>query len=148
MHSPLRPYTSGTRAFATGGPSPGTTQGLAGTTKVILAEPLSSMLKARPFPFCKLLAQTFRVAKTTCLQILHKNLGLKEFHRRWVPCSLDSTQKRNRVTLSHELLDILPREETYGFEHVISGDESWFFRHYPTESAWAVSQDEHPVRVK
>jgi hypothetical protein len=76
-----------------------------------------------------------------------RRLGTIKSHLKWVRHALDSTQKRNRATLPHELLDILLREQEYSFEHVITRDESWFFLHYPNESAWAESQDELPVRV-
>jgi hypothetical protein len=34
------------------------------------------------------------------------------------------------------------------FDHVITGDESWLFIHYPNESVWAGSGDEVSVRIK
>jgi hypothetical protein len=39
-------------------------------------------------------------------------------------------------------------ERECGFEHFITGDESWLFLHDPNESIWAESRDEFPVRVK
>jgi transposase len=113
-----------------------------------LAGPISSMLKERPFSSCKLLARHFRVTKATCLRILREDLELKRFHLRWVAHTLDSTYKRNRVALSHELLDILRPEQECSSAHVMTGDEWWFFQHYPNESACLESQDELPARVK
>jgi histone-lysine N-methyltransferase SETMAR len=113
-----------------------------------LAEAIFSMLEERPFSSCKCLARHFRVAKATCLRILRDELGLQKFNLRWVPHTLNPAQKRNRVTFSRALLEVLHREQGNNFEHVITGDESWFFLHYPNESIWAESRDEVPVRIK
>jgi hypothetical protein len=43
---------------------------------------------------------------------------------------------------------VLCREQQNNFDHVITGDESWFFIHYPNESVWAGSRDEVPARIK
>jgi hypothetical protein len=113
-----------------------------------LAEAISSMLEERPFLACKLLARHFRIAKATCLRILREDLALQQFSLRWVPQRLDSTQKQNRVTFSRALLEVLRREQQNNFDHVITGDESWFFIDYPNESVWAGSRDEVPIRIK
>jgi transposase len=65
-----------------------------------LAEAISSMLEERPFLSCKLLARHFRIAKVMCLCILREDLALEKFNLRWVPHTLDSTQKQNHVTFS------------------------------------------------
>jgi transposase len=113
-----------------------------------LAEAISSMLEERPFLSCKLLSRHFRIAKAMCSRISRKDLALQKFNLRWVPHRLDSTQKQNRVTFSRALLEVLRREQQNNFDHVITGDESWFFIHYPNESVWAGSRDEVPVRIK
>jgi histone-lysine N-methyltransferase SETMAR len=43
---------------------------------------------------------------------------------------------------------VLRPEQENNFEHVVTGDESWFFLHYPNESIWAESRDEVSVRIK
>jgi transposase len=113
-----------------------------------LAEAISSMLAERPFLSCKLLVRQFRIAKATCLRILREDLALQKFNLRWVSHRPDSTQKQNRVTFSRALLEVLRREQQNNFDHVITGDESWFFVHHPNESVWAGSRDEVPVRRK
>jgi hypothetical protein len=110
-------------------------------SKSDLAEPIMSMSKERPFSYCKLVARYSRVAKAICPRIVYEDLGLQKFDIRSVPHILDSAPKRNRVTLSRELLDILRREQKCCFENVITEHESWFFTHYPIESAWVGSQD-------
>jgi histone-lysine N-methyltransferase SETMAR len=112
-----------------------------------LAEAISVMLEERPFTSCKFLARHFRIAKSTCTKILRKDLGLHKFNLRWVPHTLDETQKRNRVTLCSQLLTIFQQDQQNNFERIITGDESWFYLQYANESAWAESRDQLPVRV-
>jgi hypothetical protein len=109
---------------------------------------ISAMLEERPFLLCKLVARHFRAAKTRCLRILREDLGLKKFHLRWIPRTIDAPQKWNRVTLSREFLAILLQEREKNFNDIMTGDQSWFFRHYPHDSASAGFRDELPVRIK
>jgi hypothetical protein len=112
-----------------------------------LAEAIGSMLKEKPFASCKVLCRHFRIAKTPCLRILHDNLGMKKFNLRWVRHALNSSQKAERVTLSHEILAVFESDRRTRFQNVITGDEFWFFLSYPRDSIWAQSRDEVPERI-
>jgi hypothetical protein len=112
-----------------------------------LAEAMASMLKEKPFVSCKVLCRHFRIAKTTCPRILHDNLGMKRFNLRWVPHALNSTQKAERVMLSHEILAVLESNRRNSFQDVITGDESCFFFYYLRDSIWAQSRDEVPETI-
>jgi hypothetical protein len=112
-----------------------------------LAAAVRSMLTEKPFTSCMVLCRHFRIAKTTCLRILHDELGLPKFHLRWVPHELSSNQKSECVTYSSLLLEVLEEAHRTGFERIITGDELWFFLSYPHDSAWAPSRDELPERV-
>jgi transposase len=87
-------------------------------------------------------------AVLSCLRNWRQELGLQKFNLRSVPDILDSAQKQNRVTFSREFLEMLRREQQNNCDHVITGDESWFFLDYPNEFVWAESRDEVPVRIK
>jgi hypothetical protein len=86
--------------------------------------------------------------KATCLRILHDVLYFEKFNLRWVPHSLDSNQKAERVTLSHRLLEILEKDEENDFYNVLAGYEFWFYLEYSHESATAESRDEIPERIR
>jgi transposase len=72
-----------------------------------LAEAVRSMLAKRPFTLCKVLSRHFRIAETTCLWILHDELGLQKFHLRRVSPALSSNQESDgsliRVSSSRSL---------------------------------------------
>jgi hypothetical protein len=94
-----------------------------------------------------MLSRHFRIAKATCLRILHDQLGLKKFHLRWVPHIPSPTQKAERVSISSLLLAALEEAQSTGFDRLITGDESWFYLSYLHESAWAASRDQLPENV-
>jgi hypothetical protein len=57
------------------------------------AEGMGAMIEEYPFISCKRLATYFRIAKATCLRMLHEVLHLQKFNLRWVPHSLSDDQK-------------------------------------------------------
>jgi hypothetical protein len=81
-------------------------------------------VKKRSYFSCKVLGRHFRIAKGTCLRILHHTDSMEKFHLRWVSHTLDTNQKVERVILSHGVLSVLPRVRSTGFQSVITGDES------------------------
>jgi hypothetical protein len=82
--------------------------------------------------------------KITCLHILHDVLHLEKFKLLWIPHSLDSNQKTERVTLSHGLVEVLEKYEENDLHNVLTGDKSWLLLEYPHESAWSASRDKVP----
>jgi hypothetical protein len=68
------------------------------------------------------------MGKATCLHVLHDDVNLEKFNLRYVPHSLEADQKRSHLELSREFLQILEEDQQYEFEHMLTGDERWFFR--------------------
>jgi hypothetical protein len=60
------------------------------------------------------------------LRILYDVLHRENFTLRWVPHSLDSNQKAERVTFSHRLLEVLKKDGENNFQNSLTGDESCF----------------------
>jgi hypothetical protein len=87
---------------------------------------MQSLLQQFPFISCKVLSRKLKIGKATCLRVLHDDLHLEKFRLRYVPHSLEADQKRPRVELSRELLQILEQNQPYEFEHTLTGDESGF----------------------
>jgi hypothetical protein len=92
-----------------------------------LAAPIQSLLQQFPFISCKAFCRTLKIGKATCLCVHHDDLRLEKFNPRYVPHSLEADQKRSRVELSRELLQILEQNQQFEFEHILTRDESWFF---------------------
>jgi hypothetical protein len=51
------------------------------------------------------------------------------------------------VAKCSELLRLLEAIQRTNFRHIITGNESWFYREYQYASQWSVSRDEVPQRV-
>jgi hypothetical protein len=88
-----------------------------------LTDALRAMIQEFPFTSCKRFCTHFRLAKSTCLCILHDVLRLKKFNLRWVPHSLDNAQNAERVSLSTNLLKILKEDQKSEFAQVITGNK-------------------------
>jgi hypothetical protein len=88
-----------------------------------LSEAISSVVKESPCLSCKVLCQHFRIAKRTCLRILHDTLGMKKSHLRRVPHALYTNRKAERVTLLYGILLALQNIRFTGFQSVTTGDE-------------------------
>jgi hypothetical protein len=52
---------------------------------------------------------------------------MEKLNLRYVPHSLEADQKRLRVKLSRGLLQTFEQDQQYEFEHILTGDKSWFF---------------------
>jgi hypothetical protein len=86
--------------------------------------------------------------KIRCLCILHDLLLGEKFNLHWVPRSLHSNQNAQRPTLSHELLEIVKKDEEHYFRNVMASKEFWFYFEFPHDSAFAASGDAIPERIK
>jgi histone-lysine N-methyltransferase SETMAR len=107
-----------------------------------LAEPVQFLINEFPFISCKCICTKLRIAKTTCLRVLHDDLGLQKFNCRWIPHTLSQEQFQERVDVSEELLRMLQLIGEDHFNTVITGDESWFFYSYPETTAWAPTRND------
>jgi hypothetical protein len=61
---------------------------------------------------------------------------------------LSVNQENERVSHAKHILTALTKHKPIDFEQVITGDESWFFLHYPHDSVWASSRDDLLHRTK
>jgi hypothetical protein len=63
------------------------------------------------------------VDRATIKSILHRELGLKKFTRKWMPHNVSAEQKLRKVTESQSLLTILANFAEKHFQGIIT--ESW-----------------------
>jgi hypothetical protein len=79
------------------------------------------------FISCKVLCRKLKIGSATCLRVLHDDLHLEKFNLCCVPHSREADQKRLRVELSRELLQIVEQDQQYGFERILTGDKAGSF---------------------
>jgi hypothetical protein len=95
-----------------------------------IADALRAMIQEFPFTSFNCLCTHLRLAKSTCLHILHDVPCVKKFNSRSVPHSLDEARKPERVSLSTDLLTVLKEDQKNGFTHVTISDKSWSYFNY------------------
>ena len=61
------------------------------------------------------------ISKERIGHILHNELDLHKVCAKWVPHVLTEENKKNRVEISKQLLEILEN----GFQNIITGDKTW-----------------------
>jgi hypothetical protein len=66
------------------------------------------------------------------------DLGMQKFVRRWIPHDLSEANRRGRVLKANLLLEELQADEGNEFANTITGDESWFFHSYESDSMFAM----------
>ena len=69
---------------------------------------------------------------------------MKFVHLRLSPHFLTEDQKKKWVKMAKNLLKNLKEEEATGFEFVMTGDESWFYYHYPQKEIWILNGEDVP----
>ena len=67
---------------------------------------------------------------------------------KWIPHSLNFSQKKNRKEMSLELFHILKKARHNAYANIITGDQSWFTYNYAPEGAWVLEDDKAPVFEK
>jgi hypothetical protein len=73
-------------------------------------------------------------------EILIRELGFKKYARRWVSHLIDA-QKKCRLSSAIKLLKQLRERESFDFNCITTGDESWFQYHYGPQEMFAPSRD-------
>lgn len=79
------------------------------------------------------LADMAKISNDRVHYILHDILGMKKLSARWVPRLLTSDQKRRRLNISQQCLDLYKRNPTEFLRRFITVDETWV-HHYTPET--------------
>jgi transposase len=111
-----------------------------GRPPAILRDVLSKLLSKYLFPSAKNIASHFDISVSTVKDLLAHDLGLRKFTRRWVLRSRSERWKREWVTQTTLLLDLLQRRQTADFNAIATGDESWFTSMYPARTMYTLSR--------
>jgi hypothetical protein len=81
-------------------------------------------------------------------EILHRELGMRESSRRWVPHSLSSAQNVARVEASSEMLEIFQESETNYFDGIATAHGSSFQDIYSSSKILVRSRSDVVPRTK
>jgi hypothetical protein len=67
---------------------------------------------------------------------------MRKFVRRWIPRDLSEVNRREQVLKANLFLEELRVDEGNEFANAMTGDESWFFLSYESDSMFARTRDE------
>jgi hypothetical protein len=67
---------------------------------------------------------------------------MRKFVRRWLPPDLSESNRRERVLKANLRLEELLADEGNEFASTMTGDDSWFFLSYESDSTFARIRDE------
>lgn len=79
----------------------------------------------------KMLAEMLNISTFSVFRILHEDLGMKKYCSQWIPRTLTTQNKRERVAAAHEFLDLLEWNEKDTFDRIVTGDETWIYYYDP-----------------
>ncbi|XP_014486228.1 PREDICTED: uncharacterized protein LOC106750413 [Dinoponera quadriceps] len=77
------------------------------------------------------------VSYGTALNILHDNLGMKKLSARWVPRLLTVDNKRMRLSVAKQCLELFKRNPQEFLRQVVTVHETWIHHYTPeTKEQW------------
>jgi hypothetical protein len=102
-----------------------------------LSGAIMSLLSDEPFLSARVLAVRLSSTHQTIKRILVNDLGMRKFVRRWIRDDLSEANRRERVLKANLFLEELGADEWNEFADTVTGDESWFFLSYESDSMFA-----------
>ena len=105
-------------------------------------------LAEHPYASVRQIGKLTGIPKSTVFDALTRKLHYKLYHLRWIPHSLNSDQKENRVELSKLLLETIQRAKEDFYSFFFIGDESWFCLETSYETIWLPKGEIIPEREK
>lgn len=100
-----------------------------------------------PFATLSMISEICDCSIATVYNHLTDILGYKNYTLRWVPYSLTCDLKNRRKNGAQQLKQTLLTESKTDYNHLITGDQSWFYLSYEPKRKWSLTKDEVPVRV-
>jgi hypothetical protein len=107
-----------------------------------LSGAIMSLLSDKPFLSARVLAVRLSSTHQAIKRVLVSDLGMRKFVRRWILHDSSEANWRERVLKANLPLEELRADERNEFANTMTGDESWFFLSYESDSIFARTWDE------
>jgi hypothetical protein len=108
-----------------------------GRPPIEISGAIMSLLSDEPFLSARVLAARLSSTHQTIKRVLVSELGMRKFVRRRIPHDLSEANRRERVLKANLFLEELRADEGNKFVNTMTGDESWFFLSYESDSMFA-----------
>jgi hypothetical protein len=102
-----------------------------------LGPQLRTFLEKVPFASAGVIDQHLHTAIPAIKDTLQRELGMKDFSRRWVSRFLSSARKATRVKAPKEMVQTPQGSEANQMEGIAKGDEFWFRHSYSSSKMFA-----------
>jgi hypothetical protein len=102
-----------------------------------LSGAIISLLSDQPFLSARVLIVRLSSTHQTIKQVLVSDLGMRKLARRWISHDSSEANRRERVIKANLLLEELQADEGNEFANTMTGDQSWFFLSYESDSMLA-----------
>lgn len=113
-----------------------------------LSTAIQEQLDINQFCSAKKLGKILGHHTSTITSCLREQMGLMRVNFRWIPYSLNESQKRKRVEMAAELLEFLRPKSASQLKHVITGDETWVYLSNPRNALWHDTNMPRPERPR
>jgi hypothetical protein len=107
-----------------------------------LSGTIMNLLSDKPFLSARILAVRLSSTHQTIEEVLVSDLGMQKFLRQWIPHDSSEANRRERVLKANLLLEELRADEGNEFANTMTGDESWVYLSYESNSMFAHTRDE------
>jgi hypothetical protein len=108
-----------------------------GRPSIELSGAIMSLSSGEPFSSARVLAVRLSSTHQTINRVLVSDLGMRKLVRRWIQHDLSEANRRERVLKANLLLEELQTDEGNEFANTMTGNESWFFLSYESDSLFA-----------
>jgi hypothetical protein len=105
-------------------------------------------LDKSPFKSACSIAERLRVGYATVLEHLHVSIGFKSFHLRWVPHLFTDDLRQKQKEHARAMLPFLYAPQRDGWDHLVTGNESWFFFNPLPRRTWTRSRDDVAIKLR
>jgi len=109
---------------------------------------IRDLIQENPFLSQKKICQILGIHHQTARRIIEEDLQFRRINFRWIPHSLDSSQKASRVRVAKELLQMLEQSSDQTRRNIFTGDETWIYLDNPRNSMWGGADVERPTRIR
>jgi hypothetical protein len=106
------------------------------------------ILGKSPFESARSIAQTLNTSHSVVLHHLHEGLAFKSFHLPWVPHFLTDDLRLKRKQVARKMIPDLEAASLDGWQHFVTGDESWFFLDQSLHGMWCFARDDVSTIVR
>lgn len=111
-----------------------------------IKELIEETLQDDPYQSARSLASSLHVDKNTVCSIMKNELNMRKVNLHWIPHELSDHQKKVRVDLSSEMLNVL--KNIRFLSSVLTGDETFLYWKNPRNSMWLQSDLSPPSRER